>query len=76
MTMTCFSCSEVDLDVSKAKEAAQAGPVIITDRGRPSHVLMTKPEFERLTGKRRNLVDDARARTADRHQISSPCSAI
>lgn len=41
MTMTRFSCSEVDLDVSTAKKAAQAGPVIITDRGRPSHVLMT-----------------------------------
>jgi PHD/YefM family antitoxin component YafN of YafNO toxin-antitoxin module len=41
MTMTRFSCSEVDLDVSKAKKAAQAGPVIITDRGRPSRVLMT-----------------------------------
>ncbi len=41
MTMTRFSCSEVDLDVSKAEKAAQAGPVIITDRGRPSPVLMT-----------------------------------
>jgi PHD/YefM family antitoxin component YafN of YafNO toxin-antitoxin module len=39
--MTRFSCSEVDLDVSKAKNAAQAGLVIITDRGRPSRVLMT-----------------------------------
>lgn len=76
MTMTRLSCSEVDLDVSKAKKAAQAGPVIITHRGRSSHVLMTKREFERLTGKRRNLVDDTRARTADRHQISSPCSAL
>ncbi len=31
--------------------------MIITDRGRPSHVLMTYDEFERLSGKRRNLVD-------------------
>lgn len=41
MTMTRFSCSEVDLDVSKTKKAAQAGSVTITHRGRPSHVLMT-----------------------------------
>jgi len=43
MTMTRFSRSEVDLDISKAKKAAQAGPVTITHRGRPSHVLMTNP---------------------------------
>lgn len=48
---------ELNHDVSKAKKAAEAGPVLITDRGRPSHVLMTYSEFERLTGKRRNLVD-------------------
>jgi hypothetical protein len=29
----------------------------MTDRGRPSHVLMTYGKFERLTGKRHNLVD-------------------
>ncbi|MES5045663.1 type II toxin-antitoxin system Phd/YefM family antitoxin [Rhizobium nepotum] len=57
MSMTRFSSREVNHDVSKAKKAAQAGPVIITDRGKPSHVLMTYSEFERLTGKRRNLVD-------------------
>lgn len=57
MSMTSFSSREVNHDVSKAKKAAQAGPVIITDRGKPSHVLMTYSEFERLTGKRRNLVD-------------------
>lgn len=57
MSMTSFSSREVNHDVSKAKKAAQAGPVIITDRGKPSHVLMTYSEFERLTGKRRNLVN-------------------
>lgn len=57
MSMTSFSSREVNHDVSKAKKAAQAGPVIITDRGKPSHVLMTYSEFERLTGRRRNLVD-------------------
>ena len=57
MSMTSFSSREVNHDVSKAKKAAQAGPVIITDRGKPSHVLMTYSELERLTGKRRNLVD-------------------
>jgi PHD/YefM family antitoxin component YafN of YafNO toxin-antitoxin module len=55
--ITSLSSREVNQDVSKAKKAAQKGPVIITDRGKPSHVLMTYREFERLTGKRSNLVD-------------------
>ena len=57
MSITSLSSREVNHDVSKAKKAAQNGPVIITDRGKPSHVLMTYSEFERLSGKRRNLVD-------------------
>lgn len=57
MTITSLSSRELNHDVSSAKRAAQNGPVIITDRGKPSHVLMTYGEFERLTGKRRNLVD-------------------
>jgi prevent-host-death family protein len=31
-----------------AKRAAAQGPVIVTDRGRPSHVLLSYSEFERL----------------------------
>ena len=42
-------------DVSSAKKAAKDGPVIITDRGKPSHVLMTYDDFRRLTGNRRSL---------------------
>ncbi|TIX90988.1 type II toxin-antitoxin system Phd/YefM family antitoxin [Rhizobium sp. P44RR-XXIV] len=52
-----LSSREFNHDVSSAKKAAQNGPVIITDRGKPSHVLMTYNEFERLTGKRPNLID-------------------
>lgn len=57
MPITSLSSRELNHDVSSAKKAAQHGPVIITDRGKPSHVLMTYDEFERLTGSRRNLVD-------------------
>ena len=57
MSTTSLSSRELNHDVSRAKKAAKKGPVIITDRGKPSHVLMTYSEFERLTGKRRNLVD-------------------
>lgn len=57
MGTNSFTSRELNHDVSRAKKAAEAGPVVITDRGRPSHVLMTYGEFERLTGKRHNLVD-------------------
>jgi len=57
MSITSLSSRELNHDVSRAKKAAKNGPVVITDRGKPSHVLMTYSEFERLTGKRRNLVD-------------------
>ncbi len=57
MKHTRLSSRELNHDVSSAKKAALKGPVVITDRGRPSHVLMTYESYERLTGKRRSLVD-------------------
>ncbi|WP_026371868.1 type II toxin-antitoxin system Phd/YefM family antitoxin [Rhizobium sp. 42MFCr.1] len=57
MSITSLSSRELNHDVSRAKKAAKKGPVVITDRGKPSHVLMTYSDFVRLTGKRRNLVD-------------------
>ncbi|MGN7737053.1 type II toxin-antitoxin system Phd/YefM family antitoxin [Ensifer sp. 22564] len=55
--ITTLSSRELTRDISRAKKAAEAGPVIITDHGRPRFVLITYDEFERLSGKRRNLVD-------------------
>lgn len=55
MATTRLSSRELNHDVSSAKKAAQNGPVVITDRGKPSHVLMTYDEYRRLSGKRRKL---------------------
>lgn len=55
--MSITMLSSRALNVSSAKKAAKGGPVIITDRGKPSHVLMTYEEFQRLTGKRRRFVE-------------------
>ncbi len=57
MAITTVSSRELNQDVSRAKKAAQDGPVVITDRGKPSHVLMTYEEFQRLTGRRRSLLE-------------------
>jgi prevent-host-death family protein len=42
-------------DVSGAKRAANDGPVFITDRGRPAHVLLSIEEYHRLTGSRATI---------------------
>lgn len=57
MTITTLSSRELNQDVTRAKKAAREGPVFITDRGRPAHVLLTIEEYRRITKQRRNIVD-------------------
>ena len=57
MTITTLSSREFNQDTSRAKKAAQNGPVFITDRGQPAHVLLSIEEYRRLTGKGRSIVD-------------------
>jgi prevent-host-death family protein len=57
MTVTTFSSREFNQDASGAKKAAQSGPVFITDRGRPAHVLLTIEAYEQLSGGRRSLAE-------------------
>ena len=49
MTITTFSSRQFNQDASRAKKAAQTGPVFITDRGQPAHVLLTFDEYKKLT---------------------------
>lgn len=46
--ITVMTSREFNQDTARAKRAAANGPVFITDRGRPSHVLMSKEDFDRL----------------------------
>ena len=57
MTITTLSSREFNQGASEAKRAANNGPVFITDRGRPAHVLMSFEEYQRLTKQRRNIAD-------------------
>jgi prevent-host-death family protein len=57
MTITTLSSRQFNQDASKAKKAAKAGPVFITDRGRPAHVLLTFDEYKRITGGRTRIAD-------------------
>jgi prevent-host-death family protein len=51
MAITTVSSREFNQNASAAKKAAERGPVFITDRGRPAHVLLTIEEYQRVTGK-------------------------
>lgn len=55
--MATLTAREFNHDVSAAKRAADREPVIITDRGQPSHVLMSIEEFERLTRSEPDLIE-------------------
>jgi prevent-host-death family protein len=57
MAITKLSSREFNQDTSKAKRAAKRGPVFITDRGRPSHVLLSAEEYQRITGGRKSIVE-------------------
>lgn len=51
-TITTLSSREFNQDVGRAKRAAEQGPVVVTDRGKPAHVLMSFEEYQRLNGAR------------------------
>ena len=57
MTVTTLTSREFNQDTSGAKKAAAEGPVFITDRGRPAHVLLTIEDYQRLAGGHMSLAE-------------------
>jgi prevent-host-death family protein len=57
MTITTLSSREFNQDASGAKKAANEGPVFITDRGRPAHVLLSIAEYQKLIGGPASIID-------------------
>src|SRR5690242_9495325 len=55
MAVTTLSSREFNQDTSRAKKAAERGPVFITDRGRPAHVLLSIEEYQKLAGRCKTL---------------------
>jgi prevent-host-death family protein len=55
MAVTTLSSREFNQDTSRAKKAARRGPVFITDRGRPAHVLLSIEEYHKLAGRSKTL---------------------
>ena len=57
MPNTILSSREFNHDVGRAKRAALEGAVFITDRGRPSHVLLSVEAYRKLLAKEPSIVD-------------------
>ena len=57
MTITTLSSREFNQHASDAKKAANKGPVFITDRGRPAHVLLSFEDYQRITGSQQKIAD-------------------
>lgn len=56
MSMHTMTSRQFNQDVSAAKKAALDGPVFVTDRGRPAHVLLSIEEYQRLSGATPSIV--------------------
>jgi PHD/YefM family antitoxin component YafN of YafNO toxin-antitoxin module len=57
MSITTISSRAFNQDVSGAKRAAEAGPVVITDRGEPVYVLLRHDAYRKLIGKGPSLLE-------------------
>ncbi len=57
MPVTTLSSREFNQDTSGAKRAAEDGPVFITDRGKPAHVLLSIADYQRLVAPRGTLLE-------------------
>ncbi|HWU67802.1 MAG TPA: type II toxin-antitoxin system Phd/YefM family antitoxin [Stenotrophobium sp.] len=57
MTITTLSSREFNQDTSGAKKAAKRGPVFITDRGQPAHVLLSIDDYTQLVGHQPNIAE-------------------
>jgi prevent-host-death family protein len=55
--MKLITSREFNRDVSLAKREARVEPVLITDRGQPTHVLMSIADFRRFTGESENILE-------------------
>ena len=54
------------------QKAAQRGPVFITDRGRPAHVLLSIEEYQKLAGRSKTLAEALHMPGAAEVQFNPP----
>ncbi len=57
MTITTVTSRELNQDISKVKKVCEEGAVYVTNRGEPTHVMMTFEEYQKLIGNKTNIVE-------------------
>ena len=57
MSITTLSSRQFNQHASEAKKAANHGPVFITDRGHPAHVLLSIQDYQQLTSSHQKISD-------------------
>lgn len=72
MTTTTLSSREFSQNFAKAKKATENGPVIITDGGKPTHVLLRFDEYQLLVGQQRNIADTLAMPDAENIEFDPP----
>ena len=72
MTMTTLSSREFNQDTSKAKKAAKVGPVFITDRGRPAHVLLSIEQYHALAAPAASIIELLASPGAEAVRFTAP----
>jgi prevent-host-death family protein len=72
MTTKTLSSREFNQDASGAKRAANEGPVFITDRGRPAHVLLSIKDYNKLARKDASIVELLAMPGAERVEFEPP----
>ena len=55
--MKIVTAREFNQDIGKAKRFAASEPVFVTDRGRPTHVLLSIAGYRKLSGEVENILD-------------------
>lgn len=72
MPITTISSREFNQDASGAKKASNDGPVFITDRGKPAHVLLSIEAYRKLSGSHKSLADVLIHEDADDFDFDPP----
>lgn len=72
MPITTLSSREFNQDTGRAKKAAQSGPVFITDRGKPAHVLLSIEDYRKLTGRELSLAEAVAQPAAPDFEFTPP----
>ena len=74
--MKIITSRDFNQDVSAAKRAARIEPVFVTDRVKPTHVLLGIDDWRRLSGERESLVDLLAAPDLPDIDVAADASAV